>query len=353
MSPAPVYEIEHTFDPRTIHSSSVQALTSCGVAFKMRYIDHIPEERSGSAALFGLVIHRALEWWALDRSQVLRPLVEQAWTEMVETTPLEAFLNEYRHLSVQAIKQEQAIRDEWAAKGKESKAPRMTKVWKESAVAKNIDALVRRFHEVMEDSSWRFTESDPLPALYDESLVLADRYEERWKHLRPAIKTEFKFEVPWRGFTLKGTIDSIEQQYGPRGEPTANLVTDYKTYKREPSPLKDYRQGVMYHVAVAGMIREGLLPELNPGLPLYVGFDYCRWSEGWEKTKARRYFQFGHADLDRLEYELTHFVTMAEGGIFLPAQKGYDPDWCPYPSRCCLKSTAAAGGQAIEVDVRL
>lgn len=352
--PAPVYEIETDFDPRVIHSSSVQALTSCGVAFKMRYIDGIPEERSGSAALFGLVVHRALEFWATDRSQNLRELVVKAWAEMVEQTPLEKFLVEYKDLSVQAIEQEQKIRDDWAAQGKESKAPRMTKVWKESAVAISISALVARFVAHMEDSSWRFTESDPLPALYDESLVLADKYAERWGHLPPAIKTEFKFEVPWRGFVLKGTIDCIEQAYGPRSEPTANLVTDYKSYKREPSPLKDYRQGVMYHVAVAGMIREGLLPELNPKLPLYLGFDYCRWSESWtEKTKPRRYFMFGHADLDRLEYELTQFVKMNEQGIYLPAQKGYDPDWCPYPSRCCLKNTAAAGGQALEVNVRL
>lgn len=350
---APVYEIESSFDPSVIHSSSVQALSSCGVAFKMRYIDHLPEERSGSAALFGLVIHRALEWWALDRSLALQPLVQKAWDEMVEGTALAGFLSEYKSLSLKAIAEEQKIRDAWAAQGKESKAPRMTKAWKESEVAIATRSLIGRFMAVMEKSAWRFTESDPLPALYDESMTLALTYEARWRHLRPALRTEFKFMVPWRGFTLKGTIDSIEQQYGPRGEPIATLVTDYKSYRREPSPLKDYRQGVMYHTAVAGMIRNGELPEINPRLPLYIGFDYCRWMPSWETTGPRRYFQFGVEDLNRLEYELGIFKGQCERGEFLPAQKGYDPDWCPYPSQCCLKNTRAAGGQAIEVEVRL
>ncbi len=229
----------------------------------------------------------------------------------------------------------------------------MTKAFKESAVAIATRALIGRFMAVMENSAWRFTESDPLPALYDESMTLALRYEERWKHLPPALRTEFKFEVSWRGFILKGTIDCIEQQSGPRGDAIASLVTDYKSYRREPSPLKDKRQGIIYHIAVAGMIRDGLMPELNPRNPLLVGFDYCRWMPSWEDTGPRRYFQFGADDLDWLERDLTNYKAMVDQKLFLPAQKGYDPDWCPYPSRCCLKNTRQTGGSCQIVDVRL
>lgn len=340
---APVYEIEKVFDSSVIHSSSVQSLTQCGVAFEMRYVQGLPEEKSGSAALFGLVCHRALEWWATDRSQSLLELVEQAWAEMVEGTPLEAFLAEYRKYSKDAIRLEHQIRQEWAAQGKESKAPRMTAQFKKSPVAIAINDLVYEYAKAMEDSPWRFHEKDPLPGLYDESLVLAKRYEARCKHLPPVLHAEIKFEVPWRGFTLKGTIDSVEYKYGPRNEPAALLVTDYKSYRKEPSEQKDYRQMVMYCVAVESM-RDEL--GIDPKLPLYVGIDYIRLG-------YRTYWQMGPADYDRLEKELTVFKTMADQKLFLPAQKGYNPDYCPFPSRCCMTSTAAAGGQAQVVEVGL
>lgn len=340
---APVYEIEREFNSSVIHSSSVQSLTQCGVAFEMRYIKGLPEEKSGSAALFGLVMHRALEWWAVDRSQSLLKLVELAWAEMVEGTPLEAFLDEYATFSKDAIRLCHKIKADWAAQGKESKAPRMTKVFKESSVAVAIQQLVFEYSTAMETSPWRFSENDPLPGLYDESLVLAKRYEAKYKHLRPVLHAEIKFDVEWRTFRLKGTIDTVELLYGPRNEPTALLVTDYKSYRAEPSEQKDYRQMVMYHIAVDSM-RDGL--GIESKLPFYVGIDYLRLG-------YRQYWQMGPADFDRLEKELNMFRTMADGKLFLPAQKSYNPDYCAFPSRCCMKNTLAAGGQALPVDVAL
>jgi hypothetical protein len=341
--PAPVYEIEKKFDSSVIHSSSVQSLTQCGIAFDMRYIQGLPEEKSGSAALFGLVCHRMLEWWAVDRTQDALLLMEAAWKEMVEGTPLEGFLTEYKKLSKDAIRLEHKIRTDWAAQGKESKAPRMTAEFKKSPVARAINELLYEFTPAMENSPWRFHEKDPLPGLYDESLVLAKRYEARYQHLPPVLQAEMKFEVPWRGFTLKGTLDSLEYLRGPRGEESALLVTDYKSYRKEPSDQKDYRQMVMYCAAVLHL-RDSL--GINPALPFYVGIDYIRLG-------YRTYWQFGPADFDRLERELTMFKTMADQRLFLPAQKSYNPDYCAYPSRCCLNSTAAAGGQAQVVEVAL
>lgn len=340
---APVYEIEKEFNSSVIHSSSVQSLTQCGVAFEMRYIKGLAEEQSGSAALFGLVCHRALEWWATDRSQNLLHLMEKAWQEMVEGTPLEAFLKQYAQYSKDAIRLEHQIRQEWAAKGKESKSPRMTAQFKESSVAKAINQLLFDHWTAMEQSPWRFQERDPLPALYDESLVLAKRYEARYKHLPPVLHAEIKFNVEWRSFWLKGTIDSVELKYGPRGEPVALLVTDYKSYRKEPTEQKDYRQMVMYHVAIDHM-RDEL--GIDPKLPFYVGIDYLRLG-------YRTYWQFGPADFDRLEKELNMFRTMADNKLFLPAQKSYNPDYCAFPSRCCMRNTLEAGGQAQVVELEL
>ena len=340
---APVYEIERHFDSSVIHSSSVQSLTQCGIAFEMRYVQGLPEEKSGSAALFGLVMHRALEWWATDRSQSLLLLVEVAWAEMVEGTPLAAFLGEYAAFSKDAIRLEAKIKKDWAAQSKESKAPRMTKVFKESSVSRAINELLMRYAPAMEGSPWRFHEKDPLPGLYDESLVLAKRYESRYKHLPPVLYAEIKFAVPWRSFTLKGTIDSLELLRGPRGEPSALLITDYKSYRHEPSEHKDYRQMVMYSVAVS-IMREEL--GIDPDLPLYVGCDYLRLG-------TRTYWEMGPADFDRLERELIVFRSTCDQKLFLPAEKGRNPDYCPFPSHCCLTSTSAAGGRAQTVEVVL
>lgn len=52
------------FDPRRISPSRVNALVSCGIAFRMKYVEGLPEEVSGSSALFGSVIH-------LDRKSVV------------------------------------------------------------------------------------------------------------------------------------------------------------------------------------------------------------------------------------------------------------------------------------------
>ncbi|MBA2726493.1 MAG: PD-(D/E)XK nuclease family protein [Actinobacteria bacterium] len=338
---APVYEIEREFNSSVIHSSSVQSLSSCGIQFEMRYMKHLPEEKSGSAALFGLVCHRALEWWAVDRTQSLLLLMEKAWAEMVEGTPLEGFLKDYARLSKDAIRLEHQIRQDWASKGKESKAPRMTKDFKESAVAGKISSLLARYAKAMHDSAWRFTDNDPLPGLYDESLVLSKRYERDNRHLPNVLKAEFKFMVEWRSFTLKGTVDSLELLRGPRGEASALLVTDYKSYRKEASEQKDYRQMVMYHLAAAA-VRDDL--GIDPLIPLYVGIDYIRLG-------TRTYWEMGEPDFVRLERELNVFRSMVDQKHFLPAQKSYNPDYCAYPSRCCMTSTAVAGGQANLVEV--
>lgn len=350
------------FDPLKLSPSRMNALAMCGIAFAMKYIKKLPEEKNNSSALFGQVVHEALENWAPNRSADLLTLMRSAWLTTTHGTVVQDFLAKYQALSVTAIKKEHAIRESWAAAGKESKAPRMTKEWKESDIARKITALlIEWMPRLNRDSPWRFKERDQLPSLYDESLVLAKRYEARWKHLPPALYTEFAFDLQWRGYRLNGYIDAVETLLHPTtGELQAIGIVDYKTYSKEPSEQKDYRQLVMYDIAIRDLVERGqiVLPASLDDVPLYVGLDYVRWRDTWEKSDgsphpSRCFFEMGEKDWDRLEREAKAYAALCKAKAYLPANKSVNPDFCPYPSMCCLRTTAGAGGEAKQVEVEL
>lgn len=352
MPPRPEQAEGYVFESRHISPSRFNALLSCGIAFKLKYIDGVREESSGSAAMFGSVVHRALEWWATDRTQDLLPLMRKAWIDVftkADVPSLVEFIEAYQGLSVKAIRLEHEIRQEWAARGKESKAPRMTKQFKESAVAREIAKLEGKFYlRIQDESPWKFREDGQLAALYDESLVLAKRYEAKYSHLANAIFTEFKFEVPFRGWMLRGYIDVIEPLTNKKTGEDFIGITDYKIYARESAEQKDWRQKVIYAVAVDYLIAQGslVLPAEYADLPIYTGVDYVRLGR-------RDFCQMGPEDFDRLERELQKYGVMIDNEVFLPAEKNRMPDFCPFPSQCCLRSCAAAGGSARPVEVEL
>lgn len=333
-----------TFNPLQVSPSRLNSLVSCGIAFKMRYIDGLPEERSGSAALFGSVMHAALEKWALNRSQDLHQLVLDAWASETEGTSVNEFLALYRALSTEAIKVEHSIK----ARRPDIKVVRMTKDWKTSPIAGQINALIAKWLPRLEkESPWRFNDRDPLPSLYDESRVLAKRYEAKWKHLPPAIHTEMAFNEPYEGFTIKGYIDAIETLVHPEtGELQGIGILDYKTYRHEPPEYKDWRQVVMYDVAIRSLVDRGALtlPHDISQVPLYIGIDYVRLLE-------RSWWQAEEADYTRLKRELESYRSIVEAGAFLPAEKGRNPDFCDYPGQCCLRTCTAAGGASPRVEV--
>lgn len=321
------------FTPTQISPSRVNSYVSCGQAFKMRYIDGLPEERSGSAALFGTVVHHALERWALNREQSLVTLVAQAWMAVTEGTPVADFIRAYQSISVECMKAEKAARDTWEADkrnaGKKSKAPRMTKYFKESDAAKKLNRLLAEWiPKLNAESPWQFSEFDPLPSLYDESLVAAKRYAIKWRSLPPALYTEFGFTVEWEGFQLKGYIDCIEPVVSPEGELVGILVLDYKTYRAVKSEAKDWRQTCLYDVAIADLKARGVLD--LPDVPVYVGCDYFRLTE-------RRDWLMTPADHAKLLDELQMYSRGVAAGVFLPAEKNRNPDFCDYPSNCCLR----------------
>lgn len=321
------------FSSLKVSPSRVNALLQCGVAFEKKYLKGEPEERSGSAALFGSVMHEALERWAMNRQASLLTLVRAAWLEVTEGTVVNDFLGAYGALSTQAIRLEHEIREEWASRGKESKAPRMTKQWKDSTLAGKIGALLHEYYDRLNNESpWSFSENDPLPGLYDESLVLSKRYEAKWRGLPSALYTELAFDVKWGedGFLLNGYIDAIEPVLDEDGEIEAVLVTDYKTYRKEPAAAKDERQFVIYDVAVRGMVERGDL-EL-PDVPIFVCMDYVRLLD-------RKVGAVTQAGYDKLLTELRGYKVIVDAGVFLPAEKNRNPDFCPYGESCCLRQT--------------
>lgn len=338
--------VDAVFDPRKISPSRLNAYVTCGVAFERYYLKREPKKRSGSAALFGTVMHDAMEHWTPNRSADLLSLVRNAWLAATEGTVVKDFLAEYAAVSVEAIKQEHAIREAWAAKGKVSKAPRMTADWKNSAVGKKIAKLMPAWEKRLNDGSpWTFSEFDPLPALYDESLVLAKRTQARLGSLPPSLYTEFAVDLDWRGFRLTGYIDVIEASIDPEtGELKAIQVIDYKTYKKAPSPQlegdvdgdgaeqKDYWQLVLYDVAVRELVGRGALglPGSLDDVPLHVGIDYLRVGD-------RRFSVMGEADHERLYQDLEMYRRGVEAGVFLRAPKGTNPNFCDYGETCCLR----------------
>lgn len=346
-------EGDRPFDPTKISPSRVNALVSCGVAFKMKYLDKMPEEVSGSAALFGRVVHKSLEDWAPNREQDLLPLMRQAWLhETAEAPVIAEFLSKYQPISTEVIKAEHAARKAFDERpdniraGKTCQAPRMTGHFKKSAAYAKLTALVEEWvPKLNAGSPWRFNDRDPLPTLYDESLVLAKRYERNWRHLPPAMHTEFAFDVPWRGFRLTGYIDTIERLIvRDTGEFLGVGINDYKTYRADPAPNKDYRQKVIYDAAVRELVAQGVLD--LPLDDLFVVMDYVRLGR-------RDVAKVTPADHDRLERELIAYRNTVESENFLPAEKGRNPDFCPYPSNCCLRNCSAAGGGLEHVEVNL
>ena len=365
---------ERTFDPTVVSPSRVNKLDECGVAFKMKYLDRVPEQRRGSFALFGSVVHGALEKWTLDRSQDLVALMRQSWlTETAEAATVREFLAEYQLISAAVLRAEKDAIETYNSDprniraGTTCKAPRMTKAFKESDAAKTMFRLLAQYADRMSaDSPWEFTERDPLPSFYDDSLIIAKRYARRHAHLPTALHTEFHFTVPWRGFTLDGYIDEIEVIVSPTGEIVGVGIIDYKTYRREPPEQKDRRQLVMYDVAVRWLVAEGQLglPVSLDDVPLFVGIDYvrqadveCDWKvllhEGEETSggRSRAWWEMTEADHDWLERDLGDYCGIVTGGHFRPAGKGTNADFCDYGELCCLRNAQTVGGSSRRVEV--
>ena len=335
-------------DPTVLSHSRLDQLLRCGQAFKWKYVDELPDRVDGSASIFGTVMHRALERWSLNRRLDLVKLVEAAWLE--QEGIVGEFVKAYAPLSLES----RALIEDILKRRPEIRAPRMTKDYKGSDVSRRTYRLWLAWVDSLNNASnLRFTKKDPLPSLYDDSILLAQRYAKRMKHLPSSLVTEFKFDIRWHDFNLRGTIDSVEPVLDRvTGELLALGILDYKTSGREPSALKHYRQMVFYDIAVETLLAQGALrvPESLLGLPRYCGIDFVRWDETW-KCQARHFVECGPKDRRRLLRDLEGFRRMVENEIYLPADTMAAADYCDFGEACCLKSTGQAGGEAKVVRV--
>jgi hypothetical protein len=279
----------------------------------------------------------------MDRSRDLVSLTAQAWFDETKGTVVSEFIGAYQRINIEVMKAEEEARVAWEAeprnKGKTSKAPRMTKHFKDSDAAAKLRRLLAVWIPRLNvESPWAFTASDPLPSLYDESLRLSKRYAKLRAGLPNSISTEFGFDIEWEGFNLVGFIDNIEPIVSDddHGELLGYGIIDYKTYRQEPSPQKDWRQGVVYDIAIEQLAWDGYLG-LKPGLPRYVIFDYPR-------LEIRRDYLYGPADRSKFLDELKMYELGVTNGVFLPASKHTNPDFCDYGPTCCMNTRGEGCG---------
>ena len=126
----------------------------------------------------------------------------------------------------------------------------------------------------------------------------------------------------------------------PTGELCGYLINDYKSYAREAPLAKDWRQGVMYDIAFESLCRSGALP-FDPDEARWICFDYLRLLE-------RKDFRMNENDREQLFKDLTMYRNAVNSGVFLPAHKGTNPDFCDFPEDCCMKTrgggTSCRGG---------
>ena len=309
---------------------------------------HLPREVQGGSALFGTVMHAALEKWSLNRRTRLPSLVANAWLDVSGGTSLLGFIREYAPIAQET----KAVLAEIMERRPEISQPRRTKDFALHDVSMRSHVLFRDWlPKLNEGSGYRFALNEPLPALYDDSLLLAERYEKRMKHLPPSLVTEFAFEIQWQGFWLSGYVDSIEPLVDrDTGEVVGVAVIDYKTGQPRPI-MKHYRQLAFYEIAVSQLVADGFLalPDFCQGLTFYPGVDWVRWDPvdlERRSIEKREFLRFGHLDRKRIRQELEQYARGVEAEVFLPAHSRADAHFCDYGASCCLLSTSLAGGEA-------
>ena len=328
-----------------VSPSRIGTYADCGEKFRFKYVERRNEERRHSALLFGSVMHAAREIWVLDRSGDFQDLVREAWHTVTKDEPIiAAFLNEYVMMSERVAAALQGVREDWerANPGKVSANPKATKLWREHPVKLELDDLIWSWLPKLSESSYTFSENDPLPTLYNESLSLAVSYQDRWHRLPNAYVSELPFDFEWRGFRLTGYIDSIEPlMERDSGELLGHGIVDAKTYRAEPHQFKDWRQGTMYKLAYLHLHKHGMLP-FEPHDKLYFGIDMMRLLD-------RKFFDLDYRDLERLERELIMYRAGVENEVYVPASKTCMADRCEFAKICSYYH----GNAALPVDLNV
>lgn len=312
-------------DPTIVSATRVACFAECGFKWRMQYVDGItPAHRRGSQ-LYGTIVHKARERWVKDRKLHMGVLVEEAWDEIAEEdAAVELWLRNYRSLRARAAEFVADIR----ARRPDIKAPRQTKEWKESAIAAELKDLQQvAMDEHGNESRYVFTQTDSIADLYEESLVQGRAYAERWRHLPNALYTELEFSCDWRGFRIRGHIDSVGYLIDQsNGNWLGYGIDDCKTAVDLGLGQKHLNQLVMYEIGFRALTERGVL-DVDPQAPVYVGIDYWRRLEQqWFEVDARQH--------DRLEAELVTYRETVARRLFLPAARSDSCKRCDLAEEC-------------------
>jgi hypothetical protein len=144
---------------------------------------------------------------------------------------------------------------------------------------------------------------------------------------------------------------------GP-GELVGIDVVDYKTYAKESPEAKDWRQGVFYDVAVRDLDQARGALACSPRVAEIMGrreglARFRSASPSTTRASAPAPLQDGRRRPLAAPRRAGHVPRRRENGVFLPAEKGRNPDFCDYPENCCLRNRGAAAPSPSKPEVPL
>lgn len=261
----------------SMHISPSQVATAgrCGWAYAHTYKHRIRPAKQAVPLLTGSVLHRALEKWSLDHDLDFPELVADAWLEELSDDPgMLRVIRAYQKLSKRSL----TLQKEILERRPDIKVVSMTKDFKSSQVAKDLRKFIATNQATLLKADHNWAKSDFCNA-YDETILCAQRYQEKYQDSPPAIRTEVQFTIDHEGLILKGVVDYLGLYISDDGEVLGYLILDAKSYGKHPHPLKDFIQLAVYRIAAEQQLPvwlEDVGMPFNPDWPIFVGIDMMK-----------------------------------------------------------------------------
>lgn len=318
-----------------ISPSAIAQAAHCGWAHENQRVLKLRPGKFGHYLLTGNILHKAAEKWCLDHDLDMVELVKEAWMDLTVGTPANRAVRAYQKLWKQSL----ALQDEIRAARPDITLPTRTKDFKEHSIGKAVRSFNGTWASILatDDYDWS---AKPFTECYDETITVAEHYQERWGPTPESLRTEFKYNVQaealdkktgeLRMLTLTGIIDCIDLVLDRGGEPLAYAIIDHKTYGKAPEAMKDSMQLIEYAIAADQMLPQWLAQvdvEYNPEIPTVVGLDLM-------KLLTRVYYPIldSHRRLF-LDVALA-YDDFRNNGVFLPNLKLGECDRCQWILEC-------------------
>lgn len=310
--------------PQYISPSQVATAGRCGWAWQHQYKWKTQPQKTGVFLLVGSVLHNAREKWALDHSLDMEELVREAWLEELKDEPaMVRVVSAYRRLSEKSI----ACQSDILRARPDIKAPAMTKDYKTSPVGIAIKNFAKTNEATLTRAQHDWSKHD-FCAAYDDTLLIAQRYQDHYQYQHPSIRTEIRYQVDHNGLILVGIIDDVSLLVTENGECLGYIIIDAKSYGKVPYELKDFLQLASYHIAATHLLPAWLDDAgiaFDTTYPIYVGIDMMR-------TCELLLFQLNDTQLAMAEGILRTYNNWRGRAGLLPNFKGCD--FCEFEPDC-------------------